>query len=91
MFGAGAMNSDTEILVSEILAKSGAVTKCQICGNHMILAEDEDAEKIAYSMATNAWNRDERGFRGMEREEVTRLVKRMLIHAPSKCPSRDRI
>jgi hypothetical protein len=33
-----AMNSDTENLVSEILAKSGAVAKCQTCGNYMIFA-----------------------------------------------------
>ena len=81
------MNSDTEILISEILAKSVALTKCQICGNYMILADDDDAEKMAYGMATNAWKDGERGFRGMEREEVMRLVKRALVSAPSKCPS----
>ena len=81
------MNSDTEILISEILAKSGAVSKCQICGNYMILADDDDAEKMAYGMATNAWKGGERGFRGMEREVVMRLVKRALINAPSKCPN----
>ena len=60
------MNSDTEILVGEILAKAGAVEKCAICGNFMIATEDGDAEKIAYGMATNAWKDSERGFRGME-------------------------
>jgi hypothetical protein len=84
------MNSDTDILVSEILVKSGAVTKCQICGNYMILADDEDAEKMAYGMATNTWRDGERGFRGMEREEAMGLVKRALTNAPSKCPSCDR-
>jgi hypothetical protein len=84
------MNSDTEILVSEILAKSGAVTKCQSCGNYLVLAYDDEAEKKAYGMATNAWKDGERGFRSMEREEVTGLVKQALIHAPSKCPSCDR-
>ena len=84
------MNSDTEILVSEILAKSGAVAKCQICGNYMILAGEDDAERMAYGMATNAWKNSERGFQGMEREEVMGVVKRALLHAPSKCPSCDR-
>jgi hypothetical protein len=42
------MNSDTEILVDEILAKSGAVEKCPVCGNFMIATEDGDAEKMAY-------------------------------------------
>lgn len=81
------MNSDTEILVGEILAKAGAVEKCAICGNFMIATEDGDAEKIAYGMATNAWKDSERGFRGMEREEVIALVNRAIVHAPSKCPS----
>jgi hypothetical protein len=81
------MNSDTEILVGEILAKSGAVEKCPICGNFMIATEDGDAENMAYGMATNAWKDGERRFRGMGREEVVTLVKRAIVHAPSKCPS----
>lgn len=81
------MNSDTEILVSEILEKSGAVSKCSSCHSYMILAYDEDAEKMAYGMATNAWKDGERGFRGMEREEVVALIKQALIQALSKCPS----
>jgi hypothetical protein len=84
------MNSDTDILVAEILAKSGAVEKCSICHSHMILAYDDDAENMAYGMATNAWKDSERGFRGMERDAVLALVKQALIHAPSKCPSCDR-
>jgi hypothetical protein len=81
------MNSDTDILVDEILAKSGARTKCPICQNSMVLAEDADAEKMAYRMATNAWKDDERGFCGMEREEVMDMIKQALIRTPSKCPS----
>jgi hypothetical protein len=81
------MNSETQILVDEILAKSGVVEKCSICGNYMVATEDGDAEKMAYGMATNQWKDGERGFRGMEREEVTALVNRGIAHAPSKCPS----
>jgi hypothetical protein len=81
------MNSDTEILVSEILAKSGAVAKCEVCGNNMVATEDGEAESMAYGMATNALKDGERGFRGMEREEVMGLVKRAITHAPSKCSS----
>jgi hypothetical protein len=81
------VNSDTEILVAQILAKSRAVEKCPICHDFMILAEDEDAENMAYGMATNAWKAGERGFRGMDRQEVVAAVKRALIHAPSRCPS----
>ena len=72
------MNSDTEILISEILAQSGAVTKCPICCSFMVLAEDKDAENRAYGMATNAWNHRERGFRNMEREEVVTAIERAL-------------
>jgi len=82
-----AINSDTEILIDEILAKSGAVEKCSICGSYMIATEDGDAEKMAYGMATNAWKDGDRGFRGMEREEVITLVNRAIVHAPSECPS----
>jgi len=84
------MNSDTEILVAEIVAESGAVEKCPICRDFMILAGDEDAERMAYGMATNAWKSGERGFRCMEREEVMSLIKLALIHSPSKCPKCDR-
>jgi hypothetical protein len=81
------MNSYTEILVSEILDKSGALIKCSVCGKYMLLAYDQDAESMAYGMAENAWKRDERGFRGMGREEVSALIKRRLVEAPSRCPS----
>jgi hypothetical protein len=84
------MNSDTEILVSEILAKSGALTKCQICCNVMILSKDSHAEKRAYAMATNTLKDRERGFRGMERKEVIGLVEQALIDAPSRCHSCDK-
>jgi hypothetical protein len=53
----------------------------------MVLAEDDDAEKMAYAMATTAWKDGERGFRGMEREEVMDMIKQALIRTPSKCPS----
>jgi hypothetical protein len=56
----------------------------------MILAGDQDAEKMAYGMATNAWKEGERGFRDMERDEVVAHVERGLIHASSNCPSCDR-
>jgi hypothetical protein len=83
------MNSDTDILVDEILAKCGALTKCPICQNFMVLADDKDAERMAYAVATNAWKDGARGFRNMEREEVTAMIERALIHAPSKCQSCD--
>ena len=84
------MNSDTELLVAEILAESGAVTKCPVCNDFMILAGEADAEKMAYAMATNAWKSGQRGFRSMEREEVTSSIKQALTHTPYKCPKCDR-
>ena len=85
------MNSDTEILVSDILTKSGALAQCEACGNYMLLAEDDDAEKMAYGMATNALKDGERGFRGMDRDEVMALIKRALNNAPTRCPSCNRV
>jgi hypothetical protein len=79
------MNGDTEILVQQILAESGAVAKCPICHDFTIRSYDDDAEKRAYAMATNAWNDGDRGFRRMEREEVMSMIQKALIHTPSKC------
>jgi hypothetical protein len=84
------MNSDTEILVAEILAESGAVEKCQTCFGFMIRTDDEDAEKRAYGMAINEWKSGERGFRSMEREEVVAMIKRGLTATLHKCPSCNR-
>jgi len=86
----GAMNSDSQILVAELLTTSGAVKECPICHDCMILAGDEDAERMAYGMATNMWKSRERGFRSMECEDVMSLIKRALIHSPSACPRCDR-
>ena len=84
------MNSDTDILIEEIIIKSGAVTKCSRCGNFLLDAYDDDAEKVAYGMATNAWKDGQRGFRGMEREEVVAKMEQALKRTRSKCPSCDR-
>jgi hypothetical protein len=84
------MNSDTDILIQEILEESGAIKKCPICFGHMIDAEDGDAEHIAYGMATNAWKAKERGFRGMNREEVVSLLKQALARTPHTCPDCSR-
>lgn len=83
----GVMNSDTEILVSEILATSEAVAKCEVCGNYLIATDDPDAADKAFGMATNAWKNGDRGFRGMDRKDVIDAIQRALILAPSKCPS----
>jgi hypothetical protein len=80
------MNSDTQNQVDEILVRAGAVEKCPVCHDDLISAEDEDAEGMAYAMATNAWKGGERGFRGMDREEVMSLVKKALVCVPVSCP-----
>jgi hypothetical protein len=80
------MNSDTDILIREILEKAGAIEKCESCFSVMIDTEDGDAEDMAYGMATNAWKAGDRGFRGMSREEVVAAVKRVLTLTPSSCP-----
>jgi hypothetical protein len=88
---AARMNSDTDILVLQILEQSGAIAKCQTCFGVMLDQEDGDAEDMAYGMATNAWKRGERGFRNMDREEVMGLVKSALTResAPEFAGSKD--
>lgn len=82
----GVMNCDTDPLVADILMKAGAIENCRFCYDWWISAEDEDAKEMAYGMATNAWKDNERGFRGMEREEVLSLIKGALARTPVGCP-----
>jgi hypothetical protein len=84
--GVFALNSDTEILVEQILAEAGAVTDCPVCHGSKLRTGDDEAEARAYAIATNAWKDRERGFRNMEREEVVSIIKQALLRARSTCP-----
>jgi hypothetical protein len=79
------LNSDTEILVEQILAESGAVADCPVCHGSKLRTGDDEAESRAYALATNAWKDGQRGFRNMEREEVVSMVKRALLRTGSTC------
>jgi hypothetical protein len=80
------MNSDTEILVEQILAESGAVADCPVCHGPKLRTGDDEAESRAYAIATNAQKDGERGFRNMEREEVVSVVRQALLRMYSTCP-----
>ena len=84
------MNSDTADLALECLKQTGAIVKCGQCGNDYIDAYDEGAAHRAYGMAENLRKADERGFRGMTRDEVVAEIKSAIDGTPSTCPSCDR-
>lgn len=71
----------------ECLRQAGAIVDCSSWSNYEISAEDENAERQAYAIATNAWKDQERGFQGMTREEVIAAVKAELAGALTICPS----
>ena len=71
------MNGDTMLSVEECAKEAGALINCPSCGD-LISAGDPDADSLAYAKATNAWKDGIRGFRAMERTEVTDLIKRVL-------------
>jgi len=84
------MNSDTQETATQIAKDAGAIIPCPTCLANDIYAGNDDAERKAYAMATNAWKAGERGFRGMTREEVMQAIKSAIVDANHKCPSCDR-
>lgn len=78
------MNGNAMIVLEEIAQRAGAVRKCEICGNYCVLAEDDEAERMAYGMATNAFKSGE--IRG-SLDDVRRAMKSVLDSANLRCPS----
>lgn len=79
-------NSDTRETAEECAKAAGAIVSCPECGCYDIGADDEDANKMAYAMATNQWKDEVRGFRGMSREEVMSVIKSVIDDANDECP-----
>ena len=67
------MKGNTLVVVEELLRQVGAVVKCSACHGYDIRAFDDNAERIAYQRATNAWQ--DGSFGRVDREKVIRLVK----------------
>jgi hypothetical protein len=79
------MNAHMQGLLEEIVRNAEAIIPCGICGNYYVIADDADAELIAYAMATNACKRGE--FRSATLEEVRHCMKSVLDNANHRCPS----
>ena len=88
--GRSAVNADTESLISGILTRSGAATKCPKGEDRLILANDEVAEMSAVAIAVHYWLSNEPGFWGMKREEVVATMRRAMIGVPASCSECDR-
>lgn len=81
------MNSETVMTVEEMAKREGAIVSCPTCFSYDVHAEDEDADRMTYAEATNAWKRRHHDFYGMTREEVMGVVKGVLNDAFDNCPN----
>lgn len=82
------MNAHVQEAMNEIAREAKAVVPCNVCGNYYVRNYDEAADRMAYAMATNAWNNGEQGFaRGLTREEALLEMKRCLESASERCAS----
>ena len=81
------MNSDTVESAIQLAKDTGSILSCPVCGHYDLRAHDDNAEHRTYARATEAWKRRDRGFRGMEREDVMHVVKSVLDDAFIECPS----
>lgn len=82
------MNSHVLEELEVIAKKAGAVVDCPICGNYDISAFDDDANRQAYAMATNAQKSGV--FRSATREEILAEMKSLIDDANHECPDCDR-
>jgi len=71
------MNSETILTLEEYAKDARAFIICPMC-HDLISANDAEAARRAYAMATKALKSGVRGLRGMERIEVLRLMKQVL-------------
>jgi hypothetical protein len=79
------MNAHVQIALEEIAQQAQAVVKCAVCRSNYVSACDDEAESLAYAMATNAWKRGE--FRSAPLEEIRGAMKSVLCNASYRCPS----
>jgi hypothetical protein len=79
------MNAHVQIALEEIAQRAQAVVKCEVCHNYYVSADDEEANSLAYAMATNAYKRGE--FRTTTLEETRDAMKAVLRDASHRCPS----
>ena len=75
------MNVHVQIALEEI-------AQCEVCHNYYVCADDEEANSLAYAMATNAYKRGE--FRTTTLEKTREAMKAVLRDASHRCPSCDK-
>ena len=73
--------------IEEMAKTAGAIVSCPTCFGYDVRAADDDADRMAYAQATNAWKGRHHDFWGMSREEVVDMVKGVLDDANHKCPN----
>ena len=78
------MNNDTREIINSYIGQTGAVAPCDFCGNYDVWADDREAERMVYAMATNALN--EGVFRGESRDSIIAAVKAALDNVNIDCP-----
>ena len=82
------MNSHTMETLERCAREAGAIEPCSLCGGYDVYVGDDEADRMTYAMATNAWKAGDSGFRGMgEPAQVSAVVKQFLDAANDRCPS----
>ncbi len=82
------MNSHTMESIERCAREAGAIRPCSVCGNYDVHVWDDEADRMTYAMATNAWKAGDSGFRGMwEAAQVSAVVKQFLESVDERCPS----
>ena len=49
------MNSETRMTIEKMAKTAGAIVSCPTCFGYDVRAADDDADRMAYAQATNAW------------------------------------
>ena len=49
------MNSETRMTIEEMAKTAGAIVSCPTCFGYDVRAANDDADRMAYAQATNAW------------------------------------
>lgn len=80
---------ELDILALQAALKAKAVEPCYFHKHVLIHRGNDDADRHAYALATNAWKDDGRIF---EQREVTEAVKDVFVQAADgSCPACDEL
>ena len=81
------MNSHTMETIENCAREADAIGPCSLGCGYDVYACDEEADRMTYALATNAWKAVDSGFRGMTLDQVRSVVKQFLESSSDRCPN----